>query len=75
MTTFIDLPPGTQFNRLTVIKRAKNSADGYVRWVCRCDCGTVVTVYSSNLRHGLSKSCGCYNREVLRNNVRRRGSK
>jgi len=28
-------------------------------WECQCECGTIKTVYSSDLRNGHTKSCGC----------------
>jgi len=35
-------------------------------WECRCDCGTVTTVPTSNLRSGNSGSCGCHLKTGLR---------
>lgn len=35
----------------------------FYRWLCRCDCGTVRLVYEQNLKRGLSKSCGCINKD------------
>lgn len=29
------------------------------KWVCQCDCGNQITVYSRELRGGTVKSCGC----------------
>lgn len=29
------------------------------RWICRCDCGTEISVLSGRLRSGQTKSCGC----------------
>jgi len=53
-----------------------NSCDKYGRWVvlkrlgkralCRCSCGTEKLVLCSNLRAGVSKSCGCYKSEKLK---------
>lgn len=42
---------------LTII--GKSERRGY--WICRCDCGKVITIYSSNLRDGSIRSCGCVN--------------
>jgi len=50
---------GQIFSNLTVISRANNAKLGHTRWLCRCECGNEVTVYSSSLKSGLSKSCGC----------------
>lgn len=46
----------------TVIGRSDNPAqlkNHDTAWTCRCDCGTQRDVYSSSLRRGRSKSCGC----------------
>lgn len=53
---------GQRFGRLVVIREAerKNRA---VMWQCQCDCGNKTVVQSPSLRHGLTKSCGCYQRE------------
>lgn len=34
------------------------------KWACICTCGSERDVYSSNLKRGLSKSCGCLKAEV-----------
>lgn len=70
MSRLIDLT-GQRFGRLTVIERAENGSDGAARWVCRCDCGKGVTVYSGNLRKGMTVSCGCFKREqtILRSTL------
>jgi len=39
------------------------SRSSFALWVCRCQCGTVVTVTSVALRKGECKSCGCLRRE------------
>jgi hypothetical protein len=65
MPTVIDIT-GQRFNRLIVIKRARNASDRHARWRCRCDCGRHVVVYGASLRSGRSKSCGCRQREVAR---------
>lgn len=62
MGKFIDLT-GQKFGKLTVIKREKNirKNDGSIisRWMCKCDCGNETIVYSSFLKNGHTKSCGC----------------
>ena len=64
----IDLT-GQVYGRLTVIKRVDDyispSGDRKVQWLCKCKCGKEVIVTGNNLRKGNSKSCGCYNRELL----------
>lgn len=54
---------GQKFGRWTVLERAPN--DGiYVRWKCRCECGTIRDVLSNSLLAGTSLSCGCYKADV-----------
>ena len=64
----IDLT-GQVYERLTVIKRVDDyispSGSHQVQWLCKCKCGKEVIVTGNNLRKGNSKSCGCYNRELL----------
>ena len=62
----IDLT-GQRFGRLRVIKETekRNRNGGNVIWLCECDCGAVVEVSSENLRRGATKSCGCYNRDII----------
>ena len=58
-----------RFNRLLVLSRyPKNTSAGKSQWLVRCDCGEERVVVGSSLISGLTQSCGCYNREVLKNN-------
>lgn len=54
---------GETFGRLVVIRRSpgpeKNSY-----WICRCECGNVKRIMGLNMKRGLTKSCGCLNREL-----------
>lgn len=54
----IDLT-GQVFGRLTVIQEAGVDTRGEKLWMCKCECGNIVNVLSSNLRTGHTKSCGC----------------
>lgn len=54
---------GVTFGRLTVVHEVEG-ARGRSRWLCRCACGADVTVSSSHLRSGATKSCGCLRREL-----------
>lgn len=63
-----------KFGRLTVIrfhkiihkrdKRGKNRDVGY--WLCKCACGTEVSIPRANLLDGSTKSCGCLVKEKCR---------
>lgn len=63
MGKLIDLT-GRKFGRLTVIKEDGRSKYGQVKWLCKCDCGTLCTVLGCKLRIGETQSCGCYRREA-----------
>jgi hypothetical protein len=63
MPKFIDLT-GDQYSRLTVISQAGQMDSGHRRWLCRCSCGSEVTVAGTELRSGDTKSCGCLRRET-----------
>jgi hypothetical protein len=45
---------GKQFGKLTVLDFAGNS-----KWLCKCQCGNEVQIWTANLTRGNSKSCGC----------------
>lgn len=73
-SAFKDLT-GTKFGRLVVLYRDKNDKTGHTKWICKCDCGNVVSVYKDALLDGRQISCGCYKREVkqskeYRNSIR-----
>ena len=53
---------GKKFGKLTVIGDHSNGKGTNTRMlVCRCECGSVIEVYSTNLYKGHTKSCGCIN--------------
>lgn len=58
---------GQKFGRLTVIDYAEDhvSSSGYhtIMWKCRCECGAELTVRGKCLTQGVTKSCGCYQKE------------
>lgn len=55
---------GQQFGRLTVIRRDGTAKNGNATWLCKCNCGNLVTVDNYRLRHGITVSCGCYRRDI-----------
>jgi len=55
---FIDIT-GHRFGRLIALEPVDRE-----RWRFRCDCGTERIAYKSNVRRGLTHSCGCLRREV-----------
>jgi hypothetical protein len=58
MPGLIDLV-GRRFARLLVTAYA-----GHEKWHCVCDCDTAVVVHGKSLRGGITRSCGCLNREL-----------
>lgn len=68
----IDLT-GQKFGRLTVIERNGSDSDGHARWLCKCDCGNETTVTANQLKDGSTKSCGCYQKEMVAKRSTRHG--
>ena len=57
---------GQKFGRLTVLEKScldsgRNGCKTY--WICRCDCGNLTSVMTSNLTSGKVISCGCARNE------------
>jgi hypothetical protein len=53
---------GQKYGRLTIIEKAQT--EGRAKYVCKCDCGTMVVVQSSNLKNGHTTSCGCARKQA-----------
>lgn len=65
---------GARYGRLLVISRAEVAhGKGPVKWLCRCDCGNMVEVRSTNLSSGNSTSCGCATLEASARRLRTHG--
>ena len=62
-----------RFGRWTVLyktdKKTKNRTN---IWHCRCDCGNEKDVDSYTLKSGQSKSCGCIQKEFLKENNKKK---
>ena len=58
------VPTEGKYNRWVVIGEA-DSNNGPKRYYCRCDCGVRRVVSGFNLRNGISKSCGCLQKEQV----------
>ncbi len=55
---------GKKFGRLTPLYPIENrDQKGSVYWRCRCECGNMAEVTAANLVYGLTKSCGCLQKE------------
>ncbi len=63
---------GKRFERLRVMNEEPKDKHGFIRWKCYCNpdfggCGKTKIINGASLLAGHTKSCGCINREVLRN--------
>lgn len=52
-----------KFGRLTVIESTNEKRGSSIIWKCKCDCGTICYKPSIDLRRGITKSCGCLQKE------------
>ena len=60
---------GRKFGRLTVIERAEDyvepkSKKRHPQWLCLCTCGNRKIILGSNLKRGLTNSCGCIKKKL-----------
>lgn len=60
---------GKRFGQLTVIEYA-GKRDGMHRWKCVCDCGNETIVGQTLLQTGKTKSCGCIQRDIYKDNLK-----
>ena len=61
---------GTKHNRLTVLSLAESKGRrGMI--LCRCDCGAEKVIEARRVRKGLTKSCGCLQRDMSKSRHRR----
>ena len=57
---------GKTFGRLVVLERKGTDRNRVSVWLCKCSCGTEFPVTGSNLRHNVTQSCGCLQKESAR---------
>lgn len=56
---------GKKFGRLTIEKFSHIGERGESFWVAKCECGEVRKFNISNLKRGVTKSCGCYHKDII----------
>ena len=55
---------GQKFGRLTVLERDTTKRSNYAYWICRCNCGNIISVRRDSLINGRTQSCGCLQKEA-----------
>lgn len=67
---------GQKFGRLTVLYKLHNyhKKDGSY-WLCVCDCGNIAEIRGGNLRHNITKSCGCWLKEHAQSKFTKHGKR
>lgn len=63
---------GERIGRLIVLCYGPH-VKGKLTWFCHCDCGKTVAVRAELLHKGLTRSCGCYQRDRLQETKRIHG--
>lgn len=62
---------GNRYGRLYVVKYCGKDNSYAAQFLCKCDCGKDVIATGSNLRKGHTKSCGCFQKDIARKNIKR----
>jgi len=68
---------GQRFGRLVVIKLHSKTKKYQKLWECKCDCGNPTIVRGDQLTSGHTKSCGCLQKERIKEankNIHHKGS-
>lgn len=55
---------GRSFGRLRVVSFFGKDKYGNTLWECLCQCGNTVVAGGSHLRHGNTRSCGCFRKDA-----------
>ena len=58
---------GIRFGRLVALAFVGTDKTNNARWLFQCDCGKQKQVLLRHVRKGLTRSCGCLHREIVRN--------
>ena len=57
---------GNKYGKLTVLVRDPDFPE---KWICKCECGNLKSITSTNLRKGITSSCGCINYSIGEYNI------
>lgn len=56
---------GQKFGRLSILSFVGINDNRKALWKCKCECGNEMIVTGNRLLTSNTKSCGCYNKEVI----------
>ena len=63
---------GAKFGLLTIVGRSEIDNGGRSKkWTCHCQCGNFKDVEYSSLKRGLTKSCGCLNKQMSSDRIKK----
>lgn len=71
MGKIIDLT-GQRFGDLTVLSYYGRDKSNQIMWLCRCNCGVEKAIRGGDLRSGKTISCGCANRRITSEMMKKR---
>lgn len=57
-----------RFGKLLALERAPKHNDKYTRWICQCDCGSIIEVRTDYLTSLHTTSCGCEKAQYFQQN-------
>lgn len=66
MTNWVMKEHGVPNSRLTVLRVDEKNTSNFKHWICKCECGNIVSVRGTSLRDGTTKSCGCLGKEHIK---------
>lgn len=52
-----------KFGKLLVLERDESKKGGAAYWICKCDCGNIISARGTALRSGEKTSCGCIGKQ------------
>ena len=56
---------GKKFGKLVALHVDHDNKERHRKWICKCECGNIVSVSTDNLTSGNTKSCGCTRKKML----------
>lgn len=62
-----------RFGRLVAVELFGRVKHQRVAWKCQCDCGAIAIITANRLVQGLTKSCGCLQKELTRKRFQTHG--